>query len=202
MGFCCFNPRSLSLRPAARVERAQPHTPARPLRTHTHIATLFRAREVRASGRDICPLQAERRARVRALRSANSQFNHQQCPVSLSLIPTPPPPTLLPPVSLAPPSPRPDPPRPGSPPPIPWVQGWGAGGASTAPAPWPPSDQRRRERRGAGSTALLAPLVLGLGLVLACLSLLLARWSAWEPGIAVCPGEARLPCLPGTVPNI
>ncbi|XP_061245669.1 tumor necrosis factor ligand superfamily member 12-like isoform X1 [Bos javanicus] len=34
--------------------------------------------------------------------------------------------------------------------------------------------QRRRERRGEPGTALLAPLVLGLGLVLACLGLLLA----------------------------
>lgn len=37
--------------------------------------------------------------------------------------------------------------------------------------------QRRRERRGEPGTALLAPLVLGLGLVLACLGLLLAMVS-------------------------
>lgn len=34
--------------------------------------------------------------------------------------------------------------------------------------------QRRRGRRGEPGTALLAPLVLGLGLALACLGLLLA----------------------------
>ncbi|KAF6097802.1 TNF superfamily member 13 [Phyllostomus discolor] len=49
--------------------------------------------------------------------------------------------------------------------------------------------QRQRGRRGEPGTALLAPLMLGLGLVLACLGLLLAvvslgsraSWSAQEP---------------------
>lgn len=62
--FLLFQPSiPFSRRPAARVERAQPHTPARPLHTHTHIAPLFRAREVRASGRDpLWALQAQQRA--------------------------------------------------------------------------------------------------------------------------------------------
>ena len=64
MEFLLFQPSlPLSRRPAARVERVQPHTPARPLHTHTHIAPLFRAREVCASGRDpLWAVQAQRRA--------------------------------------------------------------------------------------------------------------------------------------------
>ena len=62
--------------------------------------------------------------------------------------------------------------------------------------------QRRRERRGEPGTALLAPLVLGLGLVLACLGLLLAVVSLGSRASLF--AQVRLGCtpLPGTVPNI
>uniref|UniRef100_A0A8D1ADM4 Tumor necrosis factor ligand superfamily member 12 n=1 Tax=Sus scrofa TaxID=9823 RepID=A0A8D1ADM4_PIG len=60
--------------------------------------------------------------------------------------------------------------------------------------------QRRRGRRGEPGTALLAPLVLGLGLALACLGLLMAVVSLGSraslsaqvrPGCTALPGQSR-----------
>lgn len=119
--------------------------------------------------------QRNPRRRTRALRAAGARprrgsewITHTQCPASC-----PHPPSR--PVSLAPPSPQPDPPA-GSP--SPRSRGSRDGGAvrqAQPPAPMAARrSQRRRGRRGEPGTALLAPLVLGLGLALACLGLLLA----------------------------
>lgn len=62
--------------------------------------------------------------------------------------------------------------------------------------------QSRRERRGEPGTALLAPLVLGLGLVLACLGLLLAVVSLGSRASLFAQVRPGCTPLPGAVPNI
>uniref|UniRef100_A0A452DM75 TNF superfamily member 12 n=1 Tax=Capra hircus TaxID=9925 RepID=A0A452DM75_CAPHI len=61
--------------------------------------------------------------------------------------------------------------------------------------------QRRRERRGEPGTALLAPLVLGLGLVLACLGLLLAVVSLGSRASLFAQVRPGCTPLPGTKPR-
>lgn len=176
VGSCCFNPRSPLPpgRPPAWGESSA-HTPARPLRTHAHIATLS------ALGRCVPPAgtrsalfkpSSARPGPCAALGPARSLITNSVSFLSSS----PPPPPRQPcsrPVSLAPPSPRPDPPRRL---PLPRSLGSRDGDpvVGTAPPHGHPVGSRGGGAPGEPGTALLAPLVLGLGLVLACLGLLLA----------------------------
>ena len=122
-------------------------------------------------GRDsLCGLQAERRApRCVHCSRPGSEFNLTHS-VRLPVLIPPPPPRF--------PGPSLSPARSARRLPLPRSLGSRDGGAvrqAQPPAPMAARrSQRRRGRRGEPGTALLAPLVLGLGLALACLGLLLA----------------------------
>ncbi|KAK2509162.1 hypothetical protein MC885_010623 [Smutsia gigantea] len=111
----------------------------------------------------------EARTPLRAQRGAGPEFNHTN---SVRL------PVLIPPLPPRFPCPSLSPGRSARPLPLPRSLGSRDGGAvrqAQPPAPMAARrSQRRRGRRGEPGTALLAPLVLGLGLALACLGLLLA----------------------------
>lgn len=124
-------------------------------------------------------------------KALGSEFNHTnsvRLPVLITHTPPPAPfPLPLPLLSpIRPPAP---------PPPSLGSRDGGAVRQAQPPAPMAARrSQRRRGRRGEPGTALLAPLVLGLGLALACFGLLLAVVSLGSQALSS--AQVRPCCLP------
>ena len=140
-------------------------------------------------GRDsLCGLQAERRApRCVHCSRPGSEFNLTHSVRLPVLIPPPPAPFPWPlPLSspIRPPAP---------PPPIPRVPGWGGGEAGTAPRPHGrPSEPEAEGAPGGAGHRPAGPARAGPGPGAGLPWPPAGRGQPGKPGIAVCPGEARL----------
>lgn len=186
---CSLHPGSLS--PAGRPAawRALGRTLHLAGCTLTNIAPLLHARAVREPGGDsLWALHAAQRA-PRSLhcalpRSASNHTNSVRLPV---LVPPPPAPFPWP-------LPLPGPIRPPAPPPpIPRVPGWGGGEAGTAPRPHGrPSEPEAEGAPGGAGHRPAGPARAGPGPGAGLPWPPAGRGQPGEPGIAVCPGEARL----------